>query len=211
MQKTWNIDDSIISFCKSDESWSGSYYEVSMEYSREVFYKRGPAYYMNLLWEHPALCGVVRTPDQFGLPWQQIDALDTPQGQHFYGCIRFPTGRIIGCGSQYTASKEMIWLTLYIPLSMLDLLFPIHYPVTHEKNPWITQFDTFLATIATQIYHEAPFLLAVMGEEATAFPLNNILTAIEHNQGVLVPETTFHKFDVKPYGTRVAEGLWWTR
>jgi hypothetical protein len=210
MQKKWDIDASIISRCKSDESWSGSYYEVSMGYSREIFYKREPSYYMKLLWENPALCGVVRDPDQFGVSWQQIDALDTPQGQHFYGYMRFPTGQIIGCGSQYTASKEMIWLTLYIPLSLLDLLFPIHYPVTHKESPWITQINKFLATIATQIYHEAPFLLAIMGEEATAFPLNTILTAIAHNPGLLVPETTFRELDIKPYGTRLADGLWWT-
>src|SRR5258708_17568301 len=209
MQKKWDIDDESASLCRNKESWLGSYYELSMAYS-EAFNPDDQVRIMQWLWDDPSLLGVVRDHDDFGRPWQPIDASSLIVARHSYGCIRFPTGQIPGCGSQYTSLEGTRWLTLSIPLGMLDLILPVRYPVTRESNPWMTQLDTFLAMIGTRMYQAFPFLLAVMGEEATAFPLKSILATIGEESALLVPQITFRQLGVNPYGTRLAQDLWWT-
>jgi hypothetical protein len=210
MQKKWDVDDAVIALCRDSESWSGSYYELSMAYASESLKREHYLRIMQYLWDDPSLLGVVRSPEQFGLQWETIEAPFLREGEHFYGCIRLSDGQIVGCGSLYIALEGMIWFTLYIPLAMLDQILPVHYPVTREENPWMTRIDKLLVTIGTRIYREHPFMLAVMGEEATGFPLKIILADIAQDPGLLVPETLFGQVGVAPYGERVAEGLWWT-
>lgn len=210
MQKKWDVDDAVISLCRNKASWLGSYYELSMAYKSETLKREHCLRIMQCLWNDPSLLGVVRSPEQFGLQWVSIDDPLLPQGQHYYGCIRLSAGQVVGCGSLYTASEGLIWFILYVPMGMLDQILPIHYPVTRETNPWMTRVDKFLGTIGTRIYREHPFMLAVMGEEATAFSLKSILANIAHDPGLLVPETIFGQVGVAPYGECFSEGLCWT-
>jgi hypothetical protein len=211
MEKSWSVDETTIQRFRDTRQWHGSHYELGMAYNPDIFDRHQRAEVLRLLWDDPSVVGVV--VDRWhnsGSPWQPVADVFIPN-QHYYGCFRLLNGQVVGCGSCLIETKDIIWVTFYIPVAMLEAFFSIKYPVVYPNNSWIAHIDPLLARIGMRIYRQAPFLIGVIGEEAAAiFEMNDLLLTLERNGGLLVPEIVFENFGVDPYGERSPEGLWWT-
>lgn len=212
MQKEWEIDNIVLSFCQGWKNWHGSFYELGLAYASASLDQQTRLRLLQYVWDDPGLLGVVYHPDDFGRPWKNIESAVASNGKHVYGYIRLGTKRITGCGSYFSSDRSIAWFVLYIPLAMLNLVYPVDYghPITHKGNPWSMKVDEVLAAIGMRIYREFPFKLGGLGEEATALPMEKQIAELANDPGLLVPESLFKQKGVNPYGLRTSEGLWWT-
>lgn len=74
---------------------------------------------------------------------------------------------------------------------MLNLAYPVEYPIVGATNPWIGEFERVLLDLAGAVYQAVPFDLAVIGEEAMAFSVEEqALTAeiVDHGGYLLSPD-----------------------
>jgi len=212
MQKAWEVDDTTLRFYQNWENWYGSFYELGLAYAHGSLDQQTRLHLLQYVWDDPTLLGVVDNTNGFGNPWKKVESADTSDGNHLYGCIRLSTEHIVGCGSYFSSDGSFTWFGLYIPLSMLELVYAVDYrrSITHQGNPWTIKVDKVLAPIGVRIYREFPFKLGAVGEEAAAFPVERHMAELTDNPGLLVPESLFKRQSLSPYGVRSPEGLWWT-
>ncbi len=212
MQEKLGISDTVVAICQDRENWQGSYYELGMGFAQDLLDQQARLHLLQYLWQDSHLLGVLKDPNEFGQAWQSLGAVETTSGYHSYGCIRLDDTCTIGCGTFLSQVEEQLWLVLYIPLAMLGLVYAVDYdqPVTHEGNLWTFEVDKVLTSIGRRIYHEIPFTLGVMGEEASASLLERLMKKLARDSGLLVPELLFRRMGITPHGVRSPEGLWWT-
>jgi len=214
MQEGLGIDDAVIRLCRDWDNWGGSFYELGFRFDPGSFDQDARLHLLCHVWHHPPLLGVVELPDDFGHPWLGTDdLLHTEDAWHYYGCIRFDENDIVGCGSVFSGTSDGLWFILYVPLTMVGRVYPVDYesPITHEGNPWTLKVDELLAAIGRSVYQEFPFVLGVLGEEASSMPLDMRMANLAYGTQLLIPEPLFHRMGVIPHGLRFPEGLWWTR
>jgi len=163
------------------------------------------------LWSDPHLLGALDTPEKFGESWQRGDSLAVEEGSHHYGCIQITAQEITGCESMFLPdSDQFTWFALCIPLGMLEPIFPVYYPLTFEENKiWTEKVDAAFAAIGARIYAHLPFILATVGEEASAPGAEEILAHLSTGTGLLVPEKLFRERQVPPRGMLLQDGLRW--
>jgi hypothetical protein len=90
---------------------------------------------------------------------------------------------------------------------MLELRFPVTYPLDRSTNTWLPELDRLLARIAAKIYEVAPFQLGLLGEEASGASSAGELTAADCERGgFLVPELLCHKLAPKRTPALMAGG-----
>ena len=212
MQKAWKVDDTTLRLCQGRKNWHGSFYELGLAYAHGSLDQQTRLHLLQYVWDDPTIIGVVDYPTDFGDPWKKVEGAITSDGNHLYGCIHLSTEHTVGCGSYFSSDGSFTWFVLYIPLGMLKFVYAIDYrrSITHTGNPWTIKVDKVLAPIGVRIYREFPFKLGVLGEEATAFPLERHMAELTDNPGLLVPESLFKRQSLSPYGVRSPEGLWWT-
>lgn len=179
-----------------------------MAYNRPLLSLQERIRVLNILWNDSSLLGIVDHFQEFGQPWKKIDQESLAHWS--YGYIQLEKEKIIGCSSYFLQIEHTSWFSLSIPLGLLGLVFPVHYPASRNKNSWMTQVDRVFATLAMKVYQDTPFTLGIIGEEAAAFPVEQALKDIARDPGLLVPERLFQNVGVTPYGLRSPEGLWWT-
>lgn len=65
------------------------------------------------------------------------------------GVIALPSaGREIGCTILSVRDPVSDWLDVAIPTGMLELAYPVAYPLTDESNPWISEVERRLVDVA---------------------------------------------------------------
>ncbi|MGE3976305.1 MAG: hypothetical protein AB7F94_01820 [Nitrospira sp.] len=171
---------------RSKENWQGSFYELCLEL--------GPAgsdtlaiRALEMLWRQPELHG----------PWVERSDYDPaanpvePSIQHstYYGYLTLTDRKEVGCASYLIRVEgESDWLNLSIPMGMLELRYPLSYPLDRSTNPWLEQVDELFARLARVIYKEATFQLGLVGEEASGANSAATLTKEDCQRGgLLVP------------------------
>lgn len=161
------------------QNWYGSYYELGIAYAPHVGGQR-PTSALAALWNHPLLEGPVAGPYHDSLsPLTPVPFPPTLENMNaLYGFLRIPQRRTVGCLTWIisesdgpipeVAQRHIVSVILAIPTGMLDLAYPVAYPIVGATNPWIDEFEHILLRIAETVYQAAPFDLAVVGEEAAA-------------------------------------------
>jgi hypothetical protein len=193
-----------------EKRWRGSHYELSLIYNTGKLDTKKRINLLRALWEHPLLMGIADDPKQLLSSWVHIDEESVKKHKHVYGCMDLGGGKIIGCGSYFLEIENYVWCIFYCPLGMLESVYNIQYPLGHKENMWMKQFDRLLVSIGIHVYQTLPFGLAAIGEEASALPVERLKKELVVDDDLLVPEKLFHEMDVKPYGLRFPEGIWWT-
>lgn len=179
-----------------EENWLGSFYEFSLEL--------GPSGDDTLATR--ALAALWRQPELRG-PWNERPAFSSvpdptllsPEHVRLYGVLALNRSTELGCMSHLVRIEgESDWLDLSIPTGMLELRFPVTYPLDRATNTWLPELDRLLARIAARIYEVAPFRLGLLGEEASGASSAVELTAADCERGgYLVPELLWHKLAPK--------------
>lgn len=195
---------------RSRERWFGSYYELAIE-----FYPRGDDARLlravAAMWASPLLHGPWPEREQLGRTPASPQRLDAEGFNRLYGVLHLPQGTTIGCGSLTVREEQGAdWLDFYLPMGMLERMFPITYPLDRARNPWRSSVDQVLVDMAGRVYQAAPFDLALIGEEVSGSASARALTTDElAERGVLLPAAVVHEF--KPRGTPIplASGLTW--
>jgi hypothetical protein len=168
----------------SEDAWLGSYYELCLEL--------GPAGddtrlrdALDGLWSNPRLCGPWLERDHFGRDRAAIDVRDLLRP--LYGAIRIDEHITVGCVSHVVREDEgSDWVDLCIPTGMLELAFPVTYPIDRESNRWTFQLDRFLASVGADVFRLRRFELAVIGEEASGIVSSKTLSADDLRRRVLL-------------------------
>lgn len=62
-------------------------------------------------------------------------------------------------------NSESDWLDISIPQAAFEKVFPCHYPLTTELNPWLENINEIYVRLAETIYYKSPFDLAMIGDE----------------------------------------------
>lgn len=189
-----------------DENWHGSYYECALElgpYGNDALVMQA----LEALWRQPELCGPWVERSHFGHDPDQIALASS--GVRLYGCLALGAGGAVGCVSQLVrVEAESDWLDLSIPTGMLDLRFPVVYPLDTATNPWLVTVDRVLVRIAEAVYATAPFLLGLIGEEASWASSAREITAQDCERGgFLVPDDLWRKLEPNRKGERLSSGL----
>jgi hypothetical protein len=169
----------------SDESWSGSHYQLSLELGppgNDVLAVQA----LRALWSQSGIRGPWR--DRSSLGEARDDAALTPEGMHLYGCFALDDAVEVGCTSNLIRDRDSDWLNLSIPVGMLGRRLPITYPLELETNPWTIAFDERLARIGAAIYGVTPFRLGLVGEEVSgACSATELTSEYCERGGFLVP------------------------
>lgn len=199
---------------RNKNHWLGSFYELGLAFEPGTLDLPERRRVFQAIWNDPLLQGVVGNWQDLGRPWMGVESFEFAAGQHVYGMIRLGK-HTVGCGSFYSESSEALWFVLYLPLGMVELAYPVDYaaPLTHAGNPWTKELDEILAQIGGRVYRQCPFVLGVLGEEASAFyfSLKRLTTqALNEDPCLLVPEKLFVQMEVQPHGNSTSEELWWT-
>jgi len=209
MNGDWTLPTPLLQAYQDKEQWYGSSYDLSMAYDHTALSLQDRNRLQRLLWQHSSLVGVVDEQKELGLSWKNVATHNFKQ--FTFGLLQLEGGEIAGCMSYFLDRGNTTWFALSIPLTILGMLFPVEYPLfPKDKNTWITNVDSTLATIGTTIYRDTSFVLAVLGEEGSMSSVAYVLQGLTHDTGLLVPEHLFRQESVTPYGLHYPEGLWWT-
>jgi hypothetical protein len=179
-----------------EENWWGSYYELALELGPsgdDAMATRA----QEALWRLPELRG----------PWRELadfssvpdTTLLAPEEVRSYGVLAFDRNTELGLMSHFVRIEgQSDWLELSIPTGMLELRFPVRYPIDLATNTWLCELDRLLVRIAARIYKVAPFRLGLLGEEASGSGSASKLTATDcEHGGFVVPEALWHKLAPK--------------
>lgn len=214
VEKSWILDSEKLRTYRNRDMRPGSFYELSLVLSDEFKEIENRKSLLFSLWNDYALKGVVTNLQEFGSSWQQLKDVQVKDNYRYYGCLRISSEVIVGCHSSFFSISEVNWFSLSIPLAMLDTTFQVMYPLSRPENKvWKSNIDTTLISIGRRIYAANPFKLALIGEEASATPVESIArlrSILETDEALLVPDDLYTRLDVAPRGVRFPEGLWWT-
>ncbi len=198
------------------ELWSGSHYELALAMPGGSLDATTRLRIVETVLQEPSLHGFMPGPwDAFGQPWPPPErALAGDDGRYYgYGALRLPDKRAVGCALMLLDRDYGTWALLAIPSGMLELIYPVVYPLLKETNPLMAELDAFLARLAARLYGRVPFTYGGLGEEASAMlPPAEGFTAnlLRKGQGLIVPTALFAHWHLEPWGTRLSDALWWT-
>lgn len=196
---------------KDPEMWLGSDYELALAAPLGSAEAATRLRIIQALQDDPHVDGFVATREDLGGPWMHLDEANVMDHDYYYGVMRIPDKRMVGCKLFFLSGEFETWRLLAVPLGMLGLVYPVEYPVA-VTSPWIAEFDAILAGIAARVYQRAPFVYGALGEEASALEptAERISVASLDQPGLIVPTILFQRFNLAPHGVRLNEGLWWT-
>jgi hypothetical protein len=136
---------------------------------------------LTALWHTAGIEGCYRrraeTRDRFEDAPCTVAALE--QYGHLHATVLLPTGQRVVCGAvAMRGGGETDWLEFYLPMEALSRAarrtgaFPFVPDGARRVPPsaafeWRRPLDDWLADIATRIFRENPFRLALIGHEAT--------------------------------------------
>jgi hypothetical protein len=195
---------------RDPELWMGSHYELALAMPLGSLGAATRLRFLAALRDDVTVRGYVGSRQDLGTPWLPLDEV-TAQADYHYGILRIPGKRLIGCLAMLLENEYEAWCELAIPVGMLELVYPVAYPID-PASPWTGELDAHLARLAARVYSQVPFTFGTLGEEASALgPTAEQVTATAlQGPGLLVPSTLFQRFTLTPHGTPLRDDLWWT-
>lgn len=133
------------------ENWDGSSLEVAIDLGTRDDDRLRAAF--AAAWECSVLVGPLDSPypdRPRGVPETPFD----PEASIFtYGTVELPnTASRMGCEVLSVRDDESDWLNVALPTGMLELAYPVAYPLLDDTNPWIADVQRLLVSIADAIY-----------------------------------------------------------
>jgi hypothetical protein len=194
------------------DNWLGAYYELAIEYypkgNDEQLLKA-----LRTMWNMPIFSGPWNERADFQGPVEIPASLDFDYPPTLYGVITLPGNRDIGCLTvivRESADDASDWLDLCIPEGMLELVYPVKYPLLRKDNPYLDEVDRVLLEVAEATYRVSPFNLALMGGEASGLFYEKTISAEWLTPGgFIIPPSLFERLnaDLKP--EVLSTGLRW--
>jgi hypothetical protein len=126
-----------------------------------------------------------------------------------YGSLAVSPEETVGCVLHVIrVHKEFDWFDLRIPIRMLELRFPVVYPLDEATKPWLVTVDCVLVCLAEAVYATTPFRLGLIGEEAAATGSASELTTEDCEHGkLLFPVNLWKKLKPNRNGKHLSSGL----
>ncbi len=198
------------SFLLDQDIWSGGFYELSLEYNPSGNDKR-------ILTALNTLC---RFPDFKGL-WNEKEAyfdntitlptkIEEDSVTQFNGLLKISNECILGCLiTLIRVEEESDWLTISIPMSMLEKFYPVKYDLLEEHNPWKMNLDDLLISLAQRIYVHASFDLGMVGWEVSGYVNHSQITKEHLGKAVtfIIPSILCNKLELESVGTELNDKL----
>ncbi|MEZ4375942.1 MAG: hypothetical protein R3B07_34370 [Polyangiaceae bacterium] len=188
------------------ENWHGSYYELSLEFSPRTS-EAELLKALSLVWEQPEFVGPWVERSGFG---GSPDAIVLREHQNpYHGVLRAADGSELGCLTFLIREDGgRSWLDISIPTGMIWLRYPAQYPIDLANDPAVAMLDQQLALIAARIYDEVPFVLGLLGEEASGADSAETLTKQRCEWGgYVVPAELWAKLAPERAPNRLGEKL----
>lgn len=200
------------------ENWHGSFVEVAIDL--------GPRNDERLLnafraaWASSLLDGPLPSPA--GDPEAVLDSsfLEQETPDPTYGTVELPQGDgRLGCEVIAIRDDDSDWLDVAVPTGMLELAYPVEYPLLIETNPWIADVEACLVSIADGIYRAVPYDLATIGEEVSglfyarsADPKRAVTAAaVDRGGGFLISPGLWERLRPMAAAETLESGLRWVR
>jgi hypothetical protein len=161
-----------ISIYQNRDSWIGGYYELAIELHPTGDTNR-------LINSLKILCGFDEINELYECKLDyKVKTTVVPNSidessYRLYTTLNLPNNTIIGAVIIILRIEgESDWISLSIPIGMLDKLYPIDYgtdfSIGYKFNDWQRTFDEFLISIAEKLYIHEPFNLGTIGWEVLA-------------------------------------------
>jgi hypothetical protein len=203
-----------ISTYQNKDSWIGGYYELAIELHPAGDTNR----LINFL---KILCGFDEINELYE---SELDyKVKTTGGPNsfdetsyrLYTTLNLPDKTIIGAIIIILRMEgESDWISLSIPIGMLNKLYPINYgtdfSISYKFNDWQKSFDQYLISIAEKLYIHEPFNLGIIGWEVLAEINQNEITSGEVDGTknlLLLPNSLDMKIQVNSSSVELANGL----
>jgi hypothetical protein len=154
------------------ENWSGGFYELAMEIGDTSDQRLQLA--LSALWRAASIDGCYGSRDREPREQDEIACTVTSLSEagHLQGTVRLPTGHRVVCGCvAFREDDGPDWLDFYLPLGSLARVdrriggFPFDENSGQASLVWRRDLDQWLATLGTQVFHEVPFRLGLIGFE----------------------------------------------
>jgi hypothetical protein len=194
-------------------NWYGGFYELAIEYvpkgDDERLLKAIAA-----IWGSPLLTGPWQDRNQFGEASFLPDSLEFDSDNHLYGVLELPNRQSLGCLTvlvrESDDSDSTDRVDFCIPTGMLDLVFPVSYPLARSDNPWMKLIDPILLSLAERVYQASPFDMASIGEEVSGNPRRSTLSesTLVHG-GIVLPSAFAKTFAASNAAIALPSGLHW--
>ena len=138
------------------DHWVGGFYELSIEYHPSDHDKRINEALASLA-DGSCIKGI-------SLPIQMEE-----DGVHsFYGSLSLSHSDYLPIMITVTrVVGESDWMDIAIPQTAFEMKFSYKYPLITELNPWLVRVNEVFVQLAETIYQNAPFDLALIGEEVS--------------------------------------------
>ena len=146
---------------REQRNWYGSYLEVAIDLGPSDDQRLMAAF--RAAWASPLLEGPLESPTGKAAPAIGSGYL----GPSSYGKMRLPDGNTLGCIVMSVRDDESDWLDVSIPTGMLEAVYKIEYPLSHDGNGWLGDIEGGLLSIAVLVNETVPFDLATIGDEAS--------------------------------------------
>ncbi|MCM3585855.1 hypothetical protein M3182_08875 [Mesobacillus maritimus] len=152
-------------FTNSDY-WTGSYYELSIE-----FHPAGNDQRLNEALTALQLSDFVSDLyDQQMKPVRFPISIEPSSIYSFYGMLTLSDVVTLPCLiSIIRTDEESDWLDFSFPLASFEKNFLLKYPLTKELNLWLGEVDKLFIKLAEFIYKQSPFDFAMIGEEISGY------------------------------------------
>lgn len=159
-------------FYNNPDNWCGGFYELSIEYHpfgnntrvNEALTALCKSSYFNGMWEDKK----DYQKKSISLPIN----FEKDSVNQFYGTLSLSNAsedELPCLVTVISVNGESDWLGISIPQAAFEKIFPYKYPLTIELNPWLKKIDEIYARLAKTIYCNAPFDLALIGEEISGY------------------------------------------
>lgn len=192
------------------ETWSGGYYELSIEYNPSGDDKRLndalSALHMFKFFKGIWKEKVDYQNKSISLPILIAERLSVEQ---YYGTLICKTDTILPCViSIIRIEEESDWLDIGIPITALENQYKIEYPLDKEKNPWLNDIEVIFIAISELIYNRAPFNLAMIGEEVSGYINHDDITMdAVNNITCILPIHLQNKLGIQSKGFEITNEL----
>lgn len=198
-------------FYNNPDNWIGGFYELSIEYHpfgnnkkvNEALTALCESSYFNGIWEEKK----DYQKESISLPI----TIEEDNSNSFYGMLSLSNSNEDELPCIITiirVSGESDWLDIAIPQSALEAIFSYIYPLTTELNPWLKQIDEMYTELAEVIYRNAPFDLAMVGEEISGYTNQEKITyEVMQNMTSILPSQLQDRLGLKGKGEELSNQL----
>ena len=139
--------------------WHGGFYELTMEFSAAIKLQ----HVVQTLKKAPHISGFWRDRAAYH---EEPELFSSDQ---LYGYLSVDDTQLPCLISLIEGEGQSNWLDISIPQGAFSKQFDYKYPLTIENNEWLNKVRSYFVQLAQHMYASHPFLLAVMGEEASGY------------------------------------------